>query len=320
MTEPSAAKQLNSMLMPGRDLVAKVMGGSPTLSSYIQGRYLQELLPERSLSNNTLRDYRNKIKYIKSKLGHLLVDEILVKDIANFLKKFPPTQSNRYRSLISDIFKYIVADGLADSNPAKNTINRRVMKARKRLKLEEYQAIHAMAEAWLQNAMDLALLTLQRREDILNMKFSDIKADYLYVIQRKTEKHGSAAHIKIAIGPSLDKAIARCKQDNIFSPYLIHRLPDKLVESQEKLHHTQITRSYLSKAFAATREATKLFADLAPAERPTFHEIRSLGIKLYEDAGTNAQTLAGHTNRKMTEQYKVGHEIQWTEAVANLEI
>jgi hypothetical protein len=32
-------------------------------------------------------------------------------------------------------------------------------------------------------------------------------------------------------------------------------------------------------------------------ERPTFHEIRSLGIKLYEDAGVDAQALAGHTDR-----------------------
>lgn len=55
-------------------------------------------------------------------------------------------------------------------------------------------------------------------------------------------------------------------------------------------------------------------------QRPGFHEIRSLGIKLYEDQGIDAQTLAGHTTRAMTEKYKEGHEIQWTKTAAGLKI
>jgi hypothetical protein len=47
----------------------------------------------------------------------------------------------------------------------------------------------------------------------------------------------------------------------------------------------------------------------------TFHK-----KKLYEDTGVDAQALAGHTNRKMTEQYKVGHETEWTLAEANLKL
>ena len=55
-------------------------------------------------------------------------------------------------------------------------------------------------------------------------------------------------------------------------------------------------------------------------ERPTFHEMRSLGIKLYEDVGVDAQKLAGHTNRKMTDHYKKGHENEWTNVEATLQI
>ena len=76
----------------------------------------------------------------------------------------------------------------------------------------------------------------------------------------------------------------------------------------------------MTKHFSKARDQSNLFNDLPSQERPTFHEIRSLGIKLYEDAGVDAQALAGHTDRKMTEQYKIGHEVEWTLAEANLKI
>ena len=62
------------------------------------------------------------------------------------------------------------------------------------------------------------------------------------------------------------------------------------------------------------------FDNIPMNERPSFHEIRSLGIKLYEDQGIDAQKLAGHTDRKMTDKYKEGHEIEWTLVEANLDI
>ncbi|MES2142697.1 MAG: hypothetical protein V4471_07455 [Pseudomonadota bacterium] len=36
------------------------------------------------------------------------------------------------------------------------------------------------------------------------------------------------------------------------------------------------------------------------AKRPTFHEIRSLGIKQYENRGIDAQALAGHKTRGLS--------------------
>jgi integrase len=191
--------------------------------------------------------------------------------------------------------------------------------------LEEYYAIyhHQSTEPWLKNAMDLGLQTLQRRKDIVNMKFQDIKDGYLYVIQSKTEKHGEAAYLKIKIDDPLKKVVDRCR-DNTLSPYLIHRKPDR--ESQQnykakgKKHYTQITADYLTKAFAATRDELEIFKKTPIENRPTFHEIRSLGIKLYEDQGIDAQALAGHKTRAMTDKYKEGHGTQWTEVSAGLKI
>ena len=317
----SAAKQLNSLLMPGQDLVAKVMGASPSFKQFIQERFITTILPERKLSKKTLEDYHYQLKYICRALGDKPIDKISVKDIADFLLKYPPTRSNHYRSLLSLIFTYAIAEGLRENNPASSTIKRKIEKTRRRLSIEGYRAIYVVADDWLKNAMDLALLTLQRREDIVNMKRQDIEGDYdiLYVIQRKTEKHGSASHIKIKIGNELKKVLMRCC-DNIISPYIVHRLPDRLVRSKEKAHHTQILPGFLSKEFAKARGQCGYFKKTPEIGRPSFHEIRSLGIKLYEDQGVDAQKLAGHTDRKMTEQYKAGHGLEWNDAVADLQI
>lgn len=37
---------------------------------------------------------------------------------------------------------------------------------------------------------------------------------------------------------------------------------------------------------------------------PTFHELRSLSIRLYHDQGIDAQALAGHNSEDMTSVYR----------------
>ncbi len=60
------------------------------------------------------------------------------------------------------------------------------------------------------------------------------------------------------------------------------------------------------------------FKSIPIDERPSFHEIRSLGITQYEKSGIDAQALAGHKTRAMTDKYKEGHEPKWTEVEAGL--
>ena len=81
-------------------------------------------------------------------------------------------------------------------------------------------------------------------------------------------------------------------------------------------HHTQILSDFVTKAFGKTRDATGLFDDIPEKERPTFHEIRALGIMLYEKQGINPDNLAGHMTEEMKKLYRSGHGIQWTEAAS----
>ncbi len=95
--------------------------------------------------------------------------------------------------------------------------------ARKRMTQEQFDAIHASAPTWLQNAMALALITLQRASDILTLRFDHVKGSSLYVIQQKTRKHDTG-YLKIEMNAELKALLSQCR-DNTPSPLIIHRVP-----------------------------------------------------------------------------------------------
>lgn len=61
-----------------------------------------------------------------------------------------------------------------------------------------------------------------------------------------------------------------------------------------------------------------MFADIPEEQRPTFHEIRSLGARLYEAQGIDPQALLGHKDRRMTEVYTDERKVEWQEVTPSL--
>lgn len=308
-----AAKQLNSMLMSS-SLVSKVMGAE-TVTKHIE--HFLKRLDEREYSKSTESLTKIRLKQIREAIGDMALEDVTVKHVSDMLELYSPGVANQLRSVCIDLFRSAMARGLCHANPAEVTEIRRVKKSRKRMTLEQFNAIRERAPAWLQNAMDLALITLQRREDITLLKFDQIRDRYLYVIQQKTRKHDTG-YLKIAIGPSLEKIISRCR-DDIASPFLVHRRPQKKVKREGMEHWTQIKPEMISRQVKKITD--ELLEDMPEAERPTFHEIRALGIKLYKDAGIDPQKLAGHASEKMTKNYDSDHsEIRWVETEAGLKL
>jgi len=91
----------------------------------------------------------------------------------------------------------------------------------------------------------------------------------------------------------------------------VHALSKRKRPSASKVHWAQLSREQISNGFAVARDGSGFYADLPPAERPTFHEIISLGEHLRRKAGwpiSAIQQLRGHTTEKMTRHYLEGHE------------
>ena len=178
-------------------------------------------------------------------------------------------------------------------------------KVRQQLDVPGFKAIHAKAPPWLQIAMEQSLVTLQARKEICNMRYADYRSGQLYVIRDKVSGESEMGFIKIAVTAELDEIRTRSLRDGVLSSYLVHRAPARRQRRwmANKPHWTTVNAGYLSKAFAKAREASGVYAHLRPAQRPSFHEIRGLGARIYRAQGVPEaaiQALMTHAHRRTT--------------------
>lgn len=319
----AAARKLNAMLTKGNDLVARVLGTEKTVGDAVQV-FRADDIPHRGWGAKTAAWYEVYIKRIDADLGTRELESLTVKDCAEYIRGATESARSRqtYRLLLGWILACAVQEGWIESNPAEATRKFANARKRERLSIEDYRKIHGKAPVWLQNAMDLSLLTLLRREDVVSARFSDLRDGALWVVPQKTEG-SSAVRLKIAATDDLSALIARCR-DSVLSPYLIHRLPEKGrpkgKQAADRDHHTQVMPEQVSRAFAVARKAAEIEGD----NPPTFHEIRSLGgALLMTEAGwtkKQVQALMGHASESMTTVYLDGHDLPWSEVATGLSL
>lgn len=318
-----AAQKLNDTLIPVPDLVAKVLndGEEVVLFKDFSQQYLDNftLKGGRPASANTMKNYTSVISRMNAEFGGVPVSDISLKLLSAYFESISPSTAQISRSVLCSIFDIAVAKGVCKENVARMTLSVDVVRKRKRHTVEGLMKIREVAPKWVQNAIDLALLTTQRRVDICNMKWSDIKDGYLHVAQQKTTKesddafdiaHG-AGYVRIKINAELQAVLDRCK-DNIYSPYILHVKTNK--KSAIKEHQSQVLPDTLSYAFNAAVIKSNAYPKLSGRELPSFHEIRALAIFLHKKKGLSAQNLAGHSKQQMTKKYESGHEILWSDA------
>ncbi|OQR35332.1 hypothetical protein BWR15_15480 [Pseudomonas sp. T] len=312
---------LNAKLMPKTDLIAAVMAEHTlTVSAFIED-YKQSVMAERKLTKDTQENYLIRLNQINKAFGSLPLNMVSLKQVSEFLGAIvSPRASNQARARIIDLFNQAAARGLVESNVAEKTLKRNERKVRKRHTKEGIKAIRKHAPMWLKNAIDLALLISQRRCDLLNLRFDGIKDGYMYVIQQKTGDQTDAAWLKMEITPAFQKVIDQCR-DEVDSPFLIHRKPDRKREYDSKEHPTQIIGQYLSHEFKKARDAAQCYPEYSAKEMPGLHEIRGTSLKMYQMAGKDAQKIAGHASPDMTLNYLKGHEFaEWVEVSPDLDI
>ncbi|MDD0974929.1 phage integrase Arm DNA-binding domain-containing protein [Pseudomonas fontis] len=315
-----AASQLNTTFLRGGDLVAAVLGEKKVTLAEFLDTYERHVLPPRELAKATLELYAVRFKQIRAGLGQRPIDEITIRMVAEFLEPLTARASNQARAILIDVLNHAAAKGLCPDNPAASTIPRIEKKQRKRHTVEGLRAIREKSPRWLQNAIDLALITAQRRGDILDMKFEDAREGYLYVIQNKTEKASDAGWLKIKITEQLSDVLARCR-DDLLSPYLVHRRPERKKKREGKDHWTKVDERFLTRAFKDARDTAGCYSDLKEEEMPGFHEVRALSLHLYKRAGKDGQKIAGHTTEGMTRNYQKGHaDVVWSVVEADLDI
>ncbi|WP_211103492.1 phage integrase Arm DNA-binding domain-containing protein [Azospirillum sp. TSA2s] len=231
------------------------------------------------------------------------IASIEVRDIADFLDAWETAGKNRMakamRSLAFDFFRAAQTKGWIKQNPVSPTKAPTAEVKRARLSLEDFKAIHAVAAKefapWLARAMELALLTGQRREDLVRLGPRDVREGRLWVIPTKTKKHGVRIRIPLelrlqVVNWSVGEVIAKCRGP-VLSQFFIHHSghvggakPGEPVRGQT-----------VTAAFAAARDKTGRSWSGNP---PSFHEIRSLAARLYHDQGRECTNATGAQIRR----------------------
>lgn len=333
-----AARVLNAKLVAEAegvgDTIERVLSApvevepaTPLCSDFMR-TFRNDVLPNRinnkgrKLSSKTLYDYQNRIdRFLEQEFAKRPVGEVSRREIAAYLSPQPGRTQQANRGLLNQIFARAISDGYRDDSPVIGTERPVVVVERKRLQLSDYQTIynHEETPQWLRNAMDLALQTLQRREEVAAFQFAHVRDGILYVNQQKVERHGTG-YVAIEVGGELQAVIDRCR-DELVSPYMIHFRPKRRVKSVWRTHWTQVHPDTVTDAFSEVRDNLKMYANLPPRKRPSFHEIRSLGADLYLEAGWSkeeVQALLGHADEKTTEHYLERNKIRWVHARAGL--
>ena len=236
------------------------------------------------------------------------------------------TMASNIRKRLEDVFREAIAHGMVEvgKNPVTAIQKPEVTVTRNRLTLDDFKLILAKARedkerCWAANAIELALICGQRREDIVSMQFSQVKDGFLWIEQSKG-KEGSKSKLKIplslrlnAIDTSLDDVLRRCR-DNVATKNVIHFI----TRNGAAVPGNAPCLSTMSQTFARIRDELIVEKKITVPDGktpPSFHEIRSLAARLYaeERSPEFAQALLGHKSATMTELYRDLRGREWTE-------
>ncbi|MGJ8522259.1 hypothetical protein R84981_000944 [Carnimonas sp. R-84981] len=327
----AAARMLNARLMPGADLVARVMGTDDLTFEAATKAWLAERVDNHPrLSDWTKRGKHSRAGRLMRDAGSMLLEHLDTRWCAEYLdSNYSGDPYTQYRSVLSQIFDFAITKGWAKLNPVAPTrkSDESYEKQRRRLTVEQFQQIHALAEPWFQIAMELSLLCLFGRAEAAAAKYDAIHDDALHYIRQKTRTRSKTAYVAISMTPAIEDLVKRSRGIMPLSPFIVHRNPkwrrsrlNGQAGTSNKEHWTAVAPDMLSREFQRLREKVPSIKLMAAAQQPTYHEIRSLGARLLELKGVKVdsiQVLMGHADEEMTQHYLDGYGTRWQHAEGN---
>lgn len=262
---------------------------------------------DREYRPNTLKSYLSILRLIRRTMDTSMpIARVETRHIAEALASIKADNKKRLaqatRARLMDIFRAAMAEGWIQSNPVAVTEAVKVKVKRARLSWDVFREIYRQTRLeWLRNAMALAIVTAQRREEIIAVTFRDIHDGAWHCEQLKT---GNRIMIPMELrldcfGMSLADVVEQCRRTRYGCRTLIHQTRRR---GNSPLG-SPIFIDTLSKAFA--NEVARLpNADWGENNPPTFHEIRSLSERLYNAQGNiHTQDLLGHRDPRSTQLY-----------------
>lgn len=317
------AHQLNIVHRPSGGFLLDILNKKPRAPKKVLDPFnkILDLALEKpaktfKVGETTLAEKLIKVEQYRREWGERSISSFTTQDIAEFLDKQLDHPYVKHRQLLSDIFNFAIQRGFIKHNPVSATEKKdEPERQRERHTVDGYQKIYNAAPEWLQRAMKIALLSLQRRGDLVSLHRDsiDMQERTITILQQKSRTYAQPVYIKIRMGDELYEAVKDCLSSGIPCPYLIHYRPLRMTTKirHSKKHPFAVTLDHLTKSFSDVRNECGAYNHLPPKKRPSLHDLRALGSFLYEKAGYSIeyiQALDGHANPETTQRYIDGHE------------
>ena len=267
------------------------------------------VLLTRGYKAQTIKNRRSNLAHVRRLWGTVPVAELKPHAVASALRTFPKDRSStavRVLSELRDAYVEAIANGWAETNPARDIKPPKHKVMRERLELEVWMQMRTLAQAspqrWVESMLLLGLAIGQRRADLAKVRFDDVVDGHLRIEQQKEAGKGYGARVEIpltlrmdCIGMTVGDVIEHCRQSAKAGPTLLRKANGKPIEM-----------SSLSARFCEHIKAVLGDKDPGMHRRPSLHETRSLSARTYVAQGLDpktVQTLLGHSELEMTEMY-----------------
>lgn len=275
-----------------------------TLNNWIDE--YQFILSNKNLKKHTLDNKNSLIKVVRTKLGDRPMRRISTLELAevinDYIKRGANNAAKSMYLILKDIFKEAYFNGWIESDPTAPLRSPKTPVKRSRLTFDEFEQIANYAkktkQQYFYQSLVLALVTGQRRSDIVTMKRADIKNGHLFIEQCKTGA-------KIALPLNL-----YCEKLDITLEQVINNIctgKKYLIENNGK----QVKLFSLTQHFAEFRDRIFYKCDYWSGAPASFHEIRSLSERLYRAQGVDTMNLLGHKSQQMTDKYNDSRGREW---------
>jgi integrase len=257
-------------------------------------RYQREIIP--SYKEKRQKDKAKHMERIRAALGHMPLEDVTAGVVRAFRDKVgkragrgwkQPALANRTLGTLSHMFSMACEWDIATVNPCRDVLRPKEPKRTRYIEDEEFRAVHSYCPPMHQIAMELALLTGLRREDILNLTRDSVTDDGLLVHTGKTDKP-----LLFQWSDELRDVIKRAQA---MPPHVRRHV---ICNRQGK--------GYTPDGFSAIwrRARAKAMKEGKLTESYRFNDLRAKSASDDADVEVASQRL-GHTSRQTTEQFYI---------------
>lgn len=248
-------------------------------------RFEREVIPGKS--PRTQADYLDATTRLKNTFGHMRIRTVKPHHISDYLtQRGAPVRANREVAVLSSVMTHAMSWGMIDANPCFR-VKRNTEKPRDRyIEDSEYTAVLGVSNDLVRDVMTLSYTLAQRISDVLKLRVDDVRGDAIYVKQNKT-----GARLLIRMSQTVAEVVAR-RLDSAETYLFEHDSPAG-----------KVPYTYDGYAAMFKRTVKRALVRGLVTESFTIHDLRAKALTDADLAGRDAQKLAGHANRKQTEDY-----------------